>query len=107
MSARMATIALAAALLSGGALSQEIDGKQLFPRHCAMCHNATGMGTGLLGRRMKPEVAELEKREDLSAAYVERFARVGVLNMPPVGSQRRANANTRMSRMPVHHPGRA
>ncbi len=84
MSARMAAIALAAALLSGGALSQEIDGKQLFQRHCAMCHNASGMGTGLLGRRMKPEVAELEKREDLSAAYVERFARLGLLNMPPV-----------------------
>jgi mono/diheme cytochrome c family protein len=49
-----------------------------------MCHNASGMGTGLLGRRMKPEVAELEKREDLSAAYVERFARVGLLNMPPI-----------------------
>mgnify|MGYP003471198268 FL=1 len=84
MSARMAAIALAAALLSGGAQSQEIDGKQLFQRHCAMCHNASGMGTGLLGRRMKPEVAELEKREDLSAVYVERFARLGLLNMPPV-----------------------
>jgi mono/diheme cytochrome c family protein len=80
----MAALALTTALLSGGAWAQEPDGKQLFQRHCAMCHNASGMGTGLLGRRMKPEVAELEKREDLSAAYVERFARVGLLNMPPI-----------------------
>jgi mono/diheme cytochrome c family protein len=80
----MAALALTTALLSGGAWAQEPDGKQLFQRHCAMCHNASGMGTGLLGRRMKPEVAELERREDLSAAYVERFARVGLLNMPPI-----------------------
>ena len=41
-----------------------------------------GMGTGLLARRMKPEVAQVEKRGDLSAAYVERAARVPrVLNM--------------------------
>lgn len=84
MSTRFAALALATAVLSGGALAQEPDGKVLFQRHCAMCHNASGMGTGLLGRRMKPEVAELEKREDLSAAYVERFARIGVLNMPPI-----------------------
>jgi hypothetical protein len=26
----------------------------------------------------------LEKRDDLSAAYVERAARIGILNMPPI-----------------------
>ena len=30
------------------------------------------------------EVAPLEKRDDLSAAYVERAARIGILNMPPI-----------------------
>jgi mono/diheme cytochrome c family protein len=60
------------------------DGKQLFDRKCAMCHGPVGMGTGLLSRRMKPEIAPLEKRDDLSAAYVERAARVGILNMPPI-----------------------
>lgn len=60
------------------------DGQQLFQHKCAMCHGAVGMGTGLLARRMKPEVAQLEKRDDLSAAYVERAARIGVLNMPPI-----------------------
>ena len=68
-------------LLARGA---EPTGKQLFHQKCAMCHGAVGMGTGLLARRMKPEVAQLEAREDLSAAYVERAARVGVLNMPPI-----------------------
>ncbi len=64
--------------------SADLNGKQLFQHKCAMCHGAVGMGTGLLARRMKPEIAPLEMREDLSAAYVERAARVGVLNMPPI-----------------------
>ena len=62
----------------------DLSGKQLFQQKCAMCHGAVGMGTGLLARRMKPEVAPLEMREDLSAAYVVRAARVGILNMPPI-----------------------
>jgi mono/diheme cytochrome c family protein len=62
----------------------DLDGKQLFKHKCAMCHGDVGMGTGLLARRMKPELAPLEKRDDLSAAYVERAARVGILNMPPI-----------------------
>ena len=75
---------IAAALLSLAAQAAEPDGAQLFQHKCAMCHGPAGMGTGLLARRMKPEVAQLEKRDDLSAAYVERAARVGVLNMPPI-----------------------
>jgi mono/diheme cytochrome c family protein len=73
-----------ASLLSLGAQAADLDGKKLFHQKCEMCHGAAGMGTGLLARRMKPEVAELEKRDDLSAAYVERAARIGILNMPPI-----------------------
>jgi len=73
-----------AMLLPLSAQSAELTGKQLFQRRCAKCHGAVGMGTGLLARRMKPEVAQLEAREDLSAAYVERAARIGILNMPPI-----------------------
>jgi len=61
-----------------------LDGKALFNEKCAMCHNAFGMGTGLLARRVDPAVAELEKRSDLTAAYVERAARIGILNMMPI-----------------------
>jgi mono/diheme cytochrome c family protein len=71
-------------LFALAAHAADLDGKQLFQRRCAMCHGAVGMGTGLLARRMKPEVAPLEKRDDLSAAYVERAARIGILNMPPI-----------------------
>jgi mono/diheme cytochrome c family protein len=73
-----------AALASVAAHAADPDGKQLFHQKCAMCHGPVGMGTGLLARRMKPEVAQLESREDLSAAYVERAARIGILNMPPI-----------------------
>jgi len=78
-------VLIALSVLSWTAVqAAEPDGQQLFHRKCAMCHGAVGMGTGLLARRMKPEVAQLEKRDDLSAAYVERAARIGVLNMPPI-----------------------
>jgi mono/diheme cytochrome c family protein len=80
---RLALLAVAG-LLSAAVHAAEPDGEQLFQHKCAMCHGAVGMGTGLLARRMKPEVAPLEKRDDLSAAYVERAARVGILNMPPI-----------------------
>jgi mono/diheme cytochrome c family protein len=72
------------AVLPLAAQGANLDGKQLFHQKCAMCHGAAGMGTGLLARRMKPDVAPLEKRDDLSAAYVERAARIGILNMPPI-----------------------
>jgi mono/diheme cytochrome c family protein len=71
-------------LMSMAVQAADADGQQLFAHKCAMCHGPVGMGTGLLARRMKPEVAQLEKRDDLSAAYVERAARVGILNMPPI-----------------------
>lgn len=74
----------AACLITLGAQAAELDGKQLFHQKCAMCHGAVGMGTGLLARRMKPEVAPLQMRNDLSAAYVVRAARIGILNMPPI-----------------------
>jgi mono/diheme cytochrome c family protein len=70
--------------LTPGVHAADLDGKKLFHQKCEMCHGAAGMGTGLLARRMKPEVALLEKRDDLSAAYVQRAARIGILNMPPI-----------------------
>ncbi len=73
-----------ASLTCVAAQAADLDGRQLFQQKCAMCHGPVGMGTGLLARRMKPEVAQLEKRDDLSAGAVIAFARVGALNMPPI-----------------------
>jgi|APCry1669188879_1035177.scaffolds.fasta_scaffold82170_2 mono/diheme cytochrome c family protein len=75
---------LSAVTLAAPSASVVLDGKALFNEKCAMCHNAFGMGTGLLARRVDPAVAELEKRSDLTAAYVERAARIGILNMMPI-----------------------
>ncbi len=60
------------------------DGKALFHEKCAMCHGPGGMGTGLLARRVDPKVAELEKRDDLTADYVTAAARTGIGNMPAI-----------------------
>jgi len=58
------------------------DGRALFGEKCAMCHQAGGMGTGLLARRMDPKVAELEKRSDLQPDYIKVAVRQGIGNMP-------------------------
>ena len=55
-------------------------GRQLFFEKCEMCHDASGMGTGLLARRIEP--AELLEREDLTAEYVLVAVRQGIGNMP-------------------------
>lgn len=57
-------------------------GEALYVEYCAMCHNANGMGTGLLARRR--DDALLEQRGDLAAAFVVVAARNGIGNMPPV-----------------------
>jgi len=78
------TAVVLAALTLVTARAAELDGQALYRQKCAMCHDVSGMGTGLLARRLDPEVAELQKRSDLGAAFVERAARVGLLNMPPI-----------------------
>ena len=69
---------------TGASAAEPAPGKALFDQHCGMCHAAVGMGTGLLARRVGAATAELEKRDNLSALYVARAARIGVGNMPPV-----------------------
>ncbi|HEU4625048.1 MAG TPA: cytochrome c [Steroidobacteraceae bacterium] len=58
------------------------DGKALYHEKCAMCHDKTGMGTGLLARRST--TPELLQRIDLDAAFVVQAARAGIGNMPAI-----------------------
>lgn len=95
----MKRILIAALLLAGGAaaiaqappapkpttLSSRpgaTGGEALYLEHCASCHTANGMGTGLLARRIEP--ALLEARDNLPAAYVVQAARRGIGNMPAI-----------------------
>jgi cytochrome c5 len=83
----IAGLVASAQLLASAALAQDAaqaapDGRALFHTRCGMCHEAGGMGTGLLARRVKP--AELEKRSNLGADYVFQYARRGFGNMPPI-----------------------
>ncbi len=43
----------------------------LYVEKCSMCHRQMGMGTVILARRMPPEKAMLEARDDLTADYVK------------------------------------
>jgi mono/diheme cytochrome c family protein len=71
-----------AGLMTPVGMAQAPDGKSLYREKCVMCHDKTGMGTGLLSRRVK--VAELLLRPDLNAAFVVTAARGGIGNMPPI-----------------------
>jgi mono/diheme cytochrome c family protein len=59
-------------------------GAELFGEKCGMCHRATGMGTGILGRRLSPEQALLENRTDLQPALIETAVRAGFGVMFPI-----------------------
>jgi mono/diheme cytochrome c family protein len=57
----------------------------LFAEKCGMCHRATGMGTGILGRRLSPELALLENRDDLQPEFIANVVRAGFGVMFPIG----------------------
>jgi cytochrome c5 len=57
---------------------------ELFGEKCGMCHRATGMGTGILARRMSAELALLENRTDLQAPFVATVVRSGFGVMFPI-----------------------
>jgi len=77
------TVLLTALLmLDCSAQAAELDGQALFTEKCFMCHNKTGMGTGLLSRRVQP--AELLLRKDLVPGFVIGAARAGIGNMPAI-----------------------
>lgn len=57
----------------------------LFVEKCSMCHRQMGMGTVILARRMPPEKAMLEARDDLTIEQVHAVVRQGIGNMPRIG----------------------
>ncbi|MEY4641168.1 MAG: hypothetical protein RLZZ227_1162 [Pseudomonadota bacterium] len=59
-------------------------GAELFGEKCGMCHRAAGMGTGILGRRLGPELALLENRADLQPALIQSAVRSGLGVMFPI-----------------------
>ena len=63
---------------------EKADGAALFGEKCGMCHRATGMGTGILARRMSAELALLENRTDLQAEFVRTAVRKGFGVMFPI-----------------------
>ncbi len=63
---------------------EKTEGNALFGEKCGMCHRATGMGTGILARRMTPELALLENRRDLQPEFIGTVVRNGFGVMFPI-----------------------
>lgn len=80
----LAAVTAACVLLPVHASATETEGRELYRQKCAMCHGASGMGTMLLGRKIDPALAQLEKRDDLTTDYVIEAARTGIGNMPRI-----------------------
>ncbi len=77
----------ALSILAAPAAAQDsvpMSGEEKYVELCGMCHRANGMGTGLLSRRLPPEQAPLEARDNLTADFVTAVVRNGLLNMPPL-----------------------
>jgi cytochrome c553 len=72
----------------------------LFVEKCGMCHRQMGMGTVILARRMKPEVAMLEARDNLTAALITTATRQGIGNMPRIS--RAEVSDAQLARIAAH-----
>lgn len=57
---------------------------EIYQEKCGMCHLPNGMGTGILSRRYQGDLALLEKRTDLQAAFIEVAVRNGFNTMFPI-----------------------
>ena len=82
MSRRLAILLAVMSVPFAASAQPALDGHALFHARCGVCHEAGGMGAGLLSRRVQP--SELEKRSNLNADYVFQYARHGLGNMPPI-----------------------
>jgi len=74
------------ALLAGAARAADSPaGKELFARHCAVCHAAGPghPGTERLAESRGADRAVLEQRKDLVPAYIRLVVRRGLIEMPP------------------------
>lgn len=60
------------------------DAEALFVEKCSMCHRQMGMGTVLLARRLGPQQAMLEQRDNLTQPLIEFAVRNGLGNMPRI-----------------------
>jgi mono/diheme cytochrome c family protein len=80
----IAVFAAATPVAAQDAAVEAPPGEAQFQELCGMCHRANGMGTGLLMRRLPPEQAQLEARDNLTADFVKVVVRRGVVNMPPL-----------------------
>ena len=81
----LATLALPASAQDEWTSLEKTGGQGIFKEKCGMCHgDAMGMGTGILARRMAPEAALLENREDLQGPFIENAVRSGFGVMFPM-----------------------
>ena len=57
-------------------------GRALFNESCSFCHGERGHATTLLGKRLGPDDAVLERRANLNAELIRHVVRHGINSMP-------------------------
>lgn len=68
-------------------------GQALFIDRCGGCHLEGGFGTRVLQRRVPQGQAELEKRDELPAAFTKVVVRRGIGSMPQIRAAELSDAD--------------
>jgi mono/diheme cytochrome c family protein len=76
------TLSLLATAPANAAESRVEQGKRLYDKTCALCHDARGHAATLIGKRLGKEKAVLTERTDLQPQYIAYAVRHGVGSMP-------------------------
>ena len=50
-----------------------VDGKMLYTKHCNMCHGKSGLGDGIMGRRLEDFNVDFTSEEFFSQSDGEKF----------------------------------
>ena len=62
--------------------TEQAQGRALFNASCVFCHGERGHATTLLGKRLGPDNALLEKRTNLTSELIRHVVRHGINSMP-------------------------
>lgn len=80
--ALLALFALSVTAAPQALTPRQAEGQRLYAATCIYCHNPRAYGTEALGRRLGPDKAVLDGREDLPDDYIRGVIKQGLGNMP-------------------------
>ena len=78
----MAVLGTSAIAADSPLTEDQAKGRTLFNESCSFCHGERGHATTLLGKRLGPDNAILDRRTNLNAELIRHVVRHGINSMP-------------------------